>query len=138
MRKSPGRISRFSSAAALDNTSYTPVGEDERSFHERLRLGRTPVHARRRQSDRLTFAVSLARAARNPALEELFYFGPHPGNFAFEVGNPDLEPEHALGFDVVDAVAARARVRRGRPTSGTTSATSSSGVRSSSKSSKIA
>jgi iron complex outermembrane receptor protein len=29
----------------------------------------------------------------------LFYFGPHPGNFAFEIGNPDLEPEHALGFD---------------------------------------
>ena len=35
-----------------------------------------------------------------PALEELFYFGAHPGNFAFEVGNPDLDPEHALGFDV--------------------------------------
>jgi iron complex outermembrane receptor protein len=51
-------------------------------------------------SDRLTFAVSLARAARIPALEELFYFGPHPGNFAFEVGNPDLTPEHALGFDL--------------------------------------
>ena len=33
-----------------------------------------------------------------PALEELFYFGAHPGNFAFEVGNPDLNPEHALGF----------------------------------------
>ena len=42
----------------------------------------------------------LARAARNPALEELFYFGPHPGNFAFEIGNPDLEPEHAFGFDL--------------------------------------
>ena len=43
--------------------------------------------------------MSLARAGRNPAIEELFYFGPHPGNFAFEVGNPDLEPEHAIGFD---------------------------------------
>ena len=48
----------------------------------------------------MTIALSLARAARNPALEELFYFGPHPGNFAFEVGNPELRPEHALGFDV--------------------------------------
>jgi iron complex outermembrane receptor protein len=51
-------------------------------------------------NERLTFAVSLARAGRNPALEELFYFGPHPGNFAFEIGNPDLRPEHAIGFDV--------------------------------------
>ena len=42
----------------------------------------------------------MARAARNPALEELFYFGAHPGNFAFEIGNPDLEPEHAFGFDL--------------------------------------
>jgi iron complex outermembrane receptor protein len=50
--------------------------------------------------DRLTIAFSAARAARSPALEELFYFGPHPGNFAFEVGNPDLRPEHALGFDL--------------------------------------
>ena len=51
-------------------------------------------------NDRLTIAVSLARASRNPALEELYFFGPHPGNFAFEAGNPNLESEHALGFDV--------------------------------------
>jgi iron complex outermembrane receptor protein len=50
-------------------------------------------------NDRLTFAFSLARAARNPALEELYFFGPHPGNFAFEIGNPDLDSEIALGFD---------------------------------------
>jgi iron complex outermembrane recepter protein len=50
-------------------------------------------------NDKLTFAVSLARAARNPALEELYFFGVHPGNFAFEVGNPDLDSEIALGLD---------------------------------------
>jgi iron complex outermembrane receptor protein len=50
-------------------------------------------------NDRVTFAFSLARAARNPALEELYFFGPHPGNFAFEIGNPDLGSEKALGFD---------------------------------------
>jgi iron complex outermembrane receptor protein len=50
-------------------------------------------------NDKLTFAVSLAHAARNPALEELYFFGPHPGNFAFEIGNPTLGSEHALGFD---------------------------------------
>ena len=53
-----------------------------------------------RPSDTTTIAVSLARAARNPALEELYFFGPHPGNFAFEIGNDQLESEKALGFDL--------------------------------------
>ena len=44
--------------------------------------------------------MSLARAARSPALEEMFFLGVHPGNFAIEIGNPDLDPEHALGFDL--------------------------------------
>ena len=50
-------------------------------------------------NDQLTLAFSVARASRNPALEELYFFGPHPGNFAFEVGNADLGSESALGFD---------------------------------------
>jgi iron complex outermembrane receptor protein len=52
-----------------------------------------------RPSETVTFALSLARAARNPALEELYFNGPHGGNFAFEVGNPDLNSEHGTGFD---------------------------------------
>ena len=89
----------FQFGGRIDNTKYTPVDEDERSFTSgsgSVGLLFTPAAA----NDRLIFAVSLARAARNPALEELFYFGPHPGNFAFEIGNPDLEPEHAIGFDL--------------------------------------
>jgi iron complex outermembrane receptor protein len=50
-------------------------------------------------NDKLTFAFSVARAARNPALEELYFFGAHPGNFAFEIGNDTLDSEHALGID---------------------------------------
>jgi iron complex outermembrane receptor protein len=53
-----------------------------------------------RPSDATTVAVSLARAVRNPALEELYFFGVHPGNFAFEIGDANLEAEKALGFDV--------------------------------------
>jgi iron complex outermembrane recepter protein len=49
--------------------------------------------------DHITLAVSLARAARNPALEELYFFGPHAGNFSFEIGNPALGSEKGLGFD---------------------------------------
>ena len=83
----------------VDHARYSPVGEDERAFNAgsgSVGFLFTPAGA----NERLTFAVSLARAARVPALEELFYFGPHPGNFAFEVGNPDLTPEHAFGFDL--------------------------------------
>ncbi|MFI5076877.1 MAG: TonB-dependent receptor [Vicinamibacteria bacterium] len=53
-----------------------------------------------RPSDATTVTVSLARSVRNPALEELYFHGPHPGNFAFEVGNADLDAERALGIDV--------------------------------------
>lgn len=65
-------------------------------------------------SDNLVLAASVARAARNPALEELYFFGPHPGNLAFEIGNPDLRSERALGVDV--SVRARAGRVRGEVT----------------------
>jgi iron complex outermembrane receptor protein len=52
-----------------------------------------------RPNDSTTVAFSVARAARNPALEELYFHGPHPGNNAFENGDPTLQSEHALGFD---------------------------------------
>lgn len=83
----------------VDRTNYEPAGKTSRDFTSgsgSFGLLFRPAAA----DDRLTVAASLARAARNPALEELFYFGPHPGNFAFEIGNPDLTPEHAVGFDL--------------------------------------
>jgi iron complex outermembrane receptor protein len=51
-------------------------------------------------NDAITIAGSLARAARNPALEELYFFGEHAGNFAFEIGDPALESEVGLGLDL--------------------------------------
>jgi iron complex outermembrane receptor protein len=83
----------------VEHSRYEPNGEAERSFTTgsgSLGLLFRPAGA----DDRITVAVSLARAARIPALEELFYFGTHAGNFAFEAGNPALRPEYALGFDV--------------------------------------
>lgn len=55
-----------------------------------------------------TIALNLARAVRNPALEELYFEGPHAGTFAFEIGDPSLGSEKALGFDL----SARWRGRR--------------------------
>jgi iron complex outermembrane recepter protein len=83
----------------LDHTNLSPAGEPERSFTNpsaSLGLLLRPAAA----NEALTVAVSLAHAARAPALEESFFFGEHHGNFAFEVGNPDLESERALGLDV--------------------------------------
>lgn len=50
--------------------------------------------------DDLTLALNLARAARNPSLEELYNYGPHAGNFAFEIGDPTLATEVAYGADL--------------------------------------
>ena len=84
----------------VDRTSFAPQsGLPERDFTEYS----TSVGALIRPSaanDNFVVAVSLARAARNPALEELFFFGQHTGNLAFEIGNPSLNSERALGFDV--------------------------------------
>ncbi|HYB96176.1 MAG TPA: TonB-dependent receptor [Vicinamibacterales bacterium] len=85
--------------ARVDRTSYTPIGAlPAREFTEAsgsLGLLIQPEAA----NDNFVIALSLARAARNPALEELYFFGPHPGNLAFEIGNPDLASERGLGFD---------------------------------------
>lgn len=37
---------------------------------------------------------------RAPALEELYNYGPHPGNLAFEIGNPELRGERGDGLEV--------------------------------------
>lgn len=53
-----------------------------------------------RPTEQSTVAVSFARAARNPALEELYFNGLHAGNFSYEIGNENLESEVAYGLDV--------------------------------------
>ncbi len=84
----------------VDRTAFTPAsGLPERDFTNYS----TSVGALFRPqaaNDNFVVALSLARASRNPALEELYFFGPHPGNLAFEIGNPFLDSERALGFDV--------------------------------------
>ena len=83
----------------LNHASFSPEGGlPSRSFTDgsaSVGLLVRPAAA----NDKLTLAVNVARAARNPALEELYFFGVHPGNFAFEVGNANLESEVGLGFD---------------------------------------
>ena len=46
------------------------------------------------------FVANFARSFRAPSLEELYNFGPHAGNRAFEIGNPALAPETGNGIDL--------------------------------------
>lgn len=90
----------FQFGARVERTSFDPFEEqlarDFTNVSSSLGLLVQPPGL----DDRLTVALSLARAVRNPALEELYFLGPHHGNFAFEIGNPQLESEKGLGFDV--------------------------------------
>jgi iron complex outermembrane receptor protein len=83
-----GRVERasFSPSGGLPSRDFTNVSGSAGALF--------------RPNDASTIAVSLARAVRNPALEELYFLGPHVGNFAFEIGNPDLDAEKGLGVDV--------------------------------------
>ncbi len=84
----------------LDHAGYRPEeGLRDRDFNEfsgSVGLLLKPQAA----NDNFVVALSLARASRYPALEELYYHGPHPGNLAFEIGNENLDAEHAIGFDI--------------------------------------
>ncbi len=51
-------------------------------------------------ADALTLSASLSRSVKLPNAEELFSNGPHAATLAFEIGNPDLVPETALGIDL--------------------------------------
>jgi iron complex outermembrane recepter protein len=84
----------------FDHSGYSPEGGlPDRTFNEfsgSAGLLWRPAAA----NDAFVVAMNLARAARTPALEELYYYGVHAGNFAFEIGNPDLGAERGIGFDV--------------------------------------
>ena len=63
--------------------------------------------------DRVTIALSLARAARNPALEELFYFGTHAGQLRLRSrqSRPASRARDRLRRRAPLALAARRRAR---------------------------
>jgi iron complex outermembrane recepter protein len=85
----------------VERTSFTPDATADRQLIDRdFTNWSGSAGLLFRPTDATTVAVSLARAVRNPALEELYFFGIHPGNFAFEIGNDQLDAEKALGFDV--------------------------------------
>lgn len=99
----------------VDRTSFEPQGSllPNRDFTE-FSGSVGALFRPKAANDNLVLALSFARAARNPALEELYFFGPHAGNLTFEIGNPNLNPERALGFDM--SLRARSSRLRGEVT----------------------
>jgi iron complex outermembrane receptor protein len=55
---------------------------------------------RRDLGSQSALVANFTGSSRAPALEELYNFGPHVGNLAFEIGNPDLEKETTIGLDL--------------------------------------
>ena len=43
--------------------------------------------------------LTLSRSARAPSIDELFANGPHAGTQAFEIGDPNLDPEKSLSVE---------------------------------------
>ncbi len=54
-----------------------------------------------RLNEKSSLGLTLARSTKFPNAQELYADGPHLAIQAFEIGNPDLEPESSLGVDVV-------------------------------------
>jgi iron complex outermembrane recepter protein len=51
-------------------------------------------------TEHVSVGASIARAYRTPDTNELFSRGPHLAAYSYEVGNPDLDAEVGLGFDL--------------------------------------
>ncbi len=86
----------FQFGGRVDHAKFTPTGLTARDFTNVSGSAGLLL----RPSDTTTLAINFARASRNPALEELYFEGPHAGNNAFEVGDDTLTSEQALGLDV--------------------------------------
>ncbi len=87
---------KFQVAGRVDHTGYDPHGGSRKSFTGfsgaagvRLPLGRQG-----------SLVASYNHAFRAPALEELFNYGPHVGNMAFEIGNSNLQKEAGNGVEL--------------------------------------
>jgi len=87
---------KFQLGGRLEHNRYVPVGLVRRPFTgfsgaagARVPLWKGGV-----------FVSNYTHSYRSPALEELYNFGPHVGNLAFEIGNPNLNREKSDGMDL--------------------------------------
>ena len=87
---------RLQFGARIDHARYNPNGLPSRAF---IGLsGAAGVHAPLRENT--AFIANFTHSHRAPAMEELYNYGPHIGNLAFEIGNTGLKREQANGVDI--------------------------------------
>jgi iron complex outermembrane receptor protein len=82
--------------ARLEHASYDPLSARSRSF-----TGLSgSVGANVPLWTGGVIVTNYTTSFRAPALEELYSFGPHPGNLTFEIGDVNLRRERGNGLDV--------------------------------------
>ena len=90
------RVERNAYDVGEDSNPLRPAEVMDRDF-----LGTSASAGARLALGDSTAVVGVASlATRTPSLEELYNFGPHVGNLAFEIGDPRLDPERSRGFDL--------------------------------------
>lgn len=90
------KAARLQFGGRLDHTSYHPSGMPERSYTGFS--GAAGIHIP--LGENTAFVANYTHSYRAPAIEELYNFGPHIGNLAFEIGDPGLKREAADGIDL--------------------------------------
>jgi iron complex outermembrane receptor protein len=89
------KAARLQFGGRIDHTSYAPSGQADRSYTGFS--GAAGIHIPLRQKTALV--ANYTHSYRAPAIEELYNYGPHIGNLAFEIGNPNLRRESSDGID---------------------------------------
>jgi iron complex outermembrane receptor protein len=106
---------RLQAGARLDWASYDSDGFEANSELEE-ELGRSRAGAQSKdfnsfsqtlglvwdQSEKNSWALSLANSERAPSGQELFADGPHVATAAYEIGDTELEQEKSLGIDLTN------------------------------------
>lgn len=87
---------RFQFGSRLERNAYSPMGLEARSFLGAS--GSAGVFLPLWEDG--SAVANYIRSYRAPALEELYNRGPHPGNLAFEIGNPNLKRELSDGVEL--------------------------------------
>jgi iron complex outermembrane receptor protein len=85
----------------LETNRYTPEQTQQRGqLPERAFTGFSGAFGIRVQTWKGgSLVANYSHSYRAPSLEELYNNGPHPGNLAFEIGNPNLVRERGDGLD---------------------------------------
>ncbi|HSW39322.1 MAG TPA: TonB-dependent receptor [Acidobacteriota bacterium] len=86
---------RLQFGGRLDRTAYAPSGLAKRTFTGFSGAAGIHVPLWRRAA----FVANYTHSFRAPAIEELYNYGPHIGNLAFEIGDPGLKREVSDGMD---------------------------------------